>query len=309
MFDKEITYLTRKFHRLQALQRRGTLVRKAKVDELEYHECSNCKTEYHGNYCPACGQRGDTKRLTFAEGVDTLLGIFYNFDRGFLHTLIDLFYRPGYMIRDYIRGRRSEYVKPIQLLFWMVTILVGLQMFTKAESGNAVLSFVHELKQYLPQTEWVELAYKTVEWMCSEMAVYTLVKAMCVGFPMWFVFRRTDIGSKTNVAESFYIRVYMACVMLMFSILSLPFQFIQNVIADSYSYTLNLDSLFSLFLETWILHQFYQTGWKKTLRKVILYDIIYVFFIVLVIVILVLIAVFLGIGSYIDLNTIHELKL
>lgn len=94
------------------------------TDEHEECQCMNCSTKFKGNYCPNCGQSSSTGRLTMMHAVDNLLGLYFNLEKGMLHTCVDLLYRPGYMMRDYIKGHRVEYVKPIQLLFIFATIYV-----------------------------------------------------------------------------------------------------------------------------------------------------------------------------------------
>jgi len=91
-------------------------------DEHEECQCMNCNTVYKGNYCPNCGQSSSTGRLTIMHAIDNLLGLYINMEKGLLHTCIDLIYRPGYMMRDYIKGHRVEYIKPIQLLFLFATL-------------------------------------------------------------------------------------------------------------------------------------------------------------------------------------------
>lgn len=43
-------------------------------------------------------------------------------NRGMFRTLRDLIFRPGYLISDYIRGKRSAYFPPFKLLFLLTTL-------------------------------------------------------------------------------------------------------------------------------------------------------------------------------------------
>lgn len=90
----------------------------------ERHECLNCGETFNGNYCPNCGQSAKERRLTFASAFDNLFSLLLNTDKGFIYTLLCLILRPGYMILDYIRGKRTRYTRPVQLLFFMVTIFL-----------------------------------------------------------------------------------------------------------------------------------------------------------------------------------------
>lgn len=43
-------------------------------------------------------------------------------NRGMFHTIRDLILRPGYLICDYLRGKRSAYFPPFKLLFLLTTL-------------------------------------------------------------------------------------------------------------------------------------------------------------------------------------------
>ena len=105
--------------RLQEWQRQGKHTPALHVEESEAHVCLNCGTEFRGHFCPGCGQKADTQRLTLRHVMDNLVSLFTNADGRLWHTLRDLFGRPGFMMRDYMRGHRAEYIPPIQLLFFL----------------------------------------------------------------------------------------------------------------------------------------------------------------------------------------------
>lgn len=86
--------------------------------------CRNCGTTYVGNFCGRCGQSRKTPRYRFSNAVKNILGGFTNIDNGFGRTLIDLLYRPGYMIRDFIDGKRIQYFRPFQTLFILAALYI-----------------------------------------------------------------------------------------------------------------------------------------------------------------------------------------
>ncbi len=86
--------------------------------------CRNCGTTYVGNFCSRCGQSRKTPRYRFSNAVKNILGGFTNIDNGFGRTLIDLLYRPGYMIRDFIDGKRIQYFRPFQTLFILAALYI-----------------------------------------------------------------------------------------------------------------------------------------------------------------------------------------
>lgn len=86
--------------------------------------CLNCDTVYTGSYCNRCGQSRNTPRYRFSNALKNIIGGFTNIDNGFGRTLLDLLYRPGYMIRDFIAGKRILYFRPFQTLFILAALYI-----------------------------------------------------------------------------------------------------------------------------------------------------------------------------------------
>ena len=90
----------------------------------ETNICLNCGTTYTGNYCNRCGQSRNTPRYRLSNALRNIAGGFFNIDNGFGRTLLELLYRPGYMIRDFIGGTRVEYFRPFQTLFILAALYI-----------------------------------------------------------------------------------------------------------------------------------------------------------------------------------------
>jgi len=92
------------------------------------HKCKNCGHVYWGSYCPQCGQKAQTERLTTKLAMKGFLGGLTNVASGFWYTIFQLFYKPGKTIENYIRGKRVNYFKPFSMLFILATVYaVGTQ--------------------------------------------------------------------------------------------------------------------------------------------------------------------------------------
>lgn len=85
--------------------------------------CLNCQHPLAGDFCSGCGQRASTERFTrsYLFSREFLSGTF-NLDRGFFHTCLNLCYRPGHMVREYLEGKRKEYFNFIAFLLLMLAI-------------------------------------------------------------------------------------------------------------------------------------------------------------------------------------------
>ena len=85
--------------------------------------CRNCGTQTVGRYCHSCGQD------IFAGRNATLLSVVYallenviSLDNKVLRTLYYLFFRPGFLSAEYLKGRINRYVQPAKL-YWFISII------------------------------------------------------------------------------------------------------------------------------------------------------------------------------------------
>lgn len=84
--------------------------------------CSSCKTVFEGNYCPRCGQSAQIGRFSFKTAFLLFLDVWGMGNRSMFRSLRDLVLRPGYMIRDYLRGMQSAYFPPFKMFFILTAI-------------------------------------------------------------------------------------------------------------------------------------------------------------------------------------------
>ena len=75
----------------------------------DHHECATCGTHYEGNYCPRCGQSAKIGRYSFKNAILLYLDVWGLGNRGMFRSIRDLILRPGYMIRDYLRGMQMAF--------------------------------------------------------------------------------------------------------------------------------------------------------------------------------------------------------
>lgn len=79
--------------------------------------CANCGTEFRDNFCPRCGQKAGVGPIgwnTVRQGIMILWGMD---NRSLSFTLVQLALRPGYLIHDYISGKRQVAFPPVKMLF------------------------------------------------------------------------------------------------------------------------------------------------------------------------------------------------
>ncbi|MGB5622417.1 MAG: DUF4286 family protein [Gammaproteobacteria bacterium] len=77
--------------------------------------CSNCETLLIGQYCAECGQRTGTRMISLWELIREASEFLTTFDSRLWRTLGLLMFRPGWLTRDYLLGRRARYIPPLRL--------------------------------------------------------------------------------------------------------------------------------------------------------------------------------------------------
>lgn len=234
------------------------------VTDCHEHTCLNCGTTFTGNYCPGCGQKADTGRLTFRHALDNLLGVLASADKGLGHTLHELLMRPGYMMRDYVLGHRVEYVRPIQLLFLLASIylVVHYVLFLHGDQGSVVvLSDLEGNPMHL--TGFFGFLQRTLESILSNRAFVSLASAALFWIPMWLAFRPTPIGRQTTLVEFFFVMVYVSCLQMVFCILQLPFDLVKGQ-EDSMGVGI------SFFFMVWSFRQYFLVSWRSSLLHCLL---------------------------------------
>jgi hypothetical protein len=96
--------------------------------------CLNCGAPLQGAYCHACGQpvKGMIRPLSgmLHDVADTI----FNIDSRVFHSLLPLYFRPGFLTREYFAGRRTRFVTPFRLYFFLSVLAFFTIQFTLGDS-------------------------------------------------------------------------------------------------------------------------------------------------------------------------------
>lgn len=132
-------------------------------------KCPNCGTwmaEDQGEYCPGCGQKYTTGRVTVRELLQDAFEAIFNFESKAYQTFFQLFI-PGKLTQEYLKGRQKSYISPLRLFlltaifhFAVLAYLAdyharpALQQITRQQNKEAYRSgFVVELDSVLTKTQ------------------------------------------------------------------------------------------------------------------------------------------------------------
>ncbi len=77
--------------------------------------CLNCGVTIIGKYCHNCGQENVEPKESVWQLVSHFFSDITHFDGKFFSTLKDLLFKPGFLSREYMNGRRTSYLNPVRM--------------------------------------------------------------------------------------------------------------------------------------------------------------------------------------------------
>ena len=110
--------------------------------------CISCGYEHDEKFCPNCGEKRDTKKITFQSLLKTSISGIIDMDRGFLLNVKELFLSPRKMIIEYIKGRRKGIFNPLSYLILTTTFYIIIDSYLKSKGDIKTPSIVHDQKLY-----------------------------------------------------------------------------------------------------------------------------------------------------------------
>lgn len=97
--------------------------------------CLNCGTEVQGRYCHVCGQENIEPKESFWHLISHFFRDITHFDGKFFSTLKYLVIKPGFLSKEYMKGRRVSYLNPIRM-YVFTSAFFFLLFFTFFNSGK-----------------------------------------------------------------------------------------------------------------------------------------------------------------------------
>ena len=81
--------------------------------------CQNCGYVVRKRFCPKCGQENIETRQSFHYLFTHFIEDLVHYDGSFWKTLKNLLFKPGILTREYLKGKRKEYVAPVKLYIFI----------------------------------------------------------------------------------------------------------------------------------------------------------------------------------------------
>ncbi|MEO8346359.1 MAG: DUF3667 domain-containing protein [Betaproteobacteria bacterium] len=106
----------------------------ARVDTpVKTATCRDCGALVTGEFCAACGQETRVKLPTARVFLREAMGRYVALDGRMWRTLAGLLFRPGFLTREYFRGRRRRYIRPARLfLVLSLALFAAIRLLTSA---------------------------------------------------------------------------------------------------------------------------------------------------------------------------------
>jgi hypothetical protein len=121
--------------------------------ERKAKDCLNCGTLVHGRFCHICGQENIVTHQNFTGLTRHFIYDIFHFDGKFLDTFKYLLLKPGFVAKEYVKGRRAKYLDPIRMYLFTSAVFFVL-FFSVAEPEMKVSSAP---EPYLKKRERMEL--------------------------------------------------------------------------------------------------------------------------------------------------------
>lgn len=109
--------------------------------ERKEKNCLNCGTMVQGRFCHVCGQENVVPHETFLYMVKHFFYDIMHFDSKFFDTLKILLFRPGFLSKEYMKGRRAAYLNPVKMYVFTSAIFFLLFFSFVKPGGNFKTNF------------------------------------------------------------------------------------------------------------------------------------------------------------------------
>lgn len=180
--------------------------------EFASHEgqhCHNCGHQFTGNYCPYCSQKAGEGPIGWASVRQSVMDVWGLGSRSLPRTVAQLFLRPGYLISDYISGKRQISFPPVKMLFIVAVVVVFWTYYIlPLWLGEGFDVYGDQADAFRGLTEWIRTHFV---WTYFILSLFYIV-------PTWILFRHAP---RHTLPQGFFIQIFLLVLNLMVSFIVL----------------------------------------------------------------------------------------
>ena len=169
------------------------------------HRCFNCGEGFKGNHCPVCGQYYNEGPVNWNSEEEVRKPLWGLLEPGsVLPFFLQLLGRPGYMIADYLKGRKQVTGSPIGNLCYVAIAAALILSLTGNDSNGWIQSADGEFG----------LMGICLGWMSSHLDYAALIQTALLILPTWALFCFAPKYPHHTLKEGFFIQAFMASLVL-----------------------------------------------------------------------------------------------
>lgn len=179
----------------------------------EKHVCLNCRQDFKGMFCPRCGQKATIEDHVGWKSLAGDFLVIFDLETGvYLRTFWHLLLRPGYLVNDYLSGKRKICTPPVNTLIMISVVYVLLKtMFGMEDSDEVSLQSL--------SSEGRTILESINSWTKQNKGWHYLILCLFFLIPTWVLFRHSPRHPRHTLVEGFFIQVFLFIILLMFEFL------------------------------------------------------------------------------------------
>lgn len=176
----------------------------------ETQHCQNCEHDFTGNYCPYCSQKAGEGPINWRSVRQSFMDIWGLGSRSMPRSIWHLLLRPGYLISDYIDGKRQVSFPPVKMLFFVAVIVVLFVFYLIPFLLGSTFdvyggSFTDGINN------WIQAHFA---WTYFGMAILGIL-------PTWILFRHAPRHTRHTLPQGFFIQIFLCVLNLVVSFIIL----------------------------------------------------------------------------------------
>ena len=195
------------------------------------NHCCNCGHDFVGNYCPYCSQKSGLGRITWHSVWHSFAEVWGMHSRSLPFTLLQLFMRPGYVISDYINGKRQVSFPPIKMLVIIGVLGVAVDFLTGAINGMFQTSSGEKMAYITNVFAWLNVHIngafpppsdylsKVLDALNKHPDMLSLIMLSFLIIPNYFIFRFAPRNPRHTIPQGFFVQVFSTVVFLILNML------------------------------------------------------------------------------------------
>lgn len=101
--------------------------------------CKNCENAFESDFefCPHCGQKSKDD-LTIGVLFYNTISNYFSFDARFFKSFIPLMFKPGFLARKFVEGKRLLYLHPAQMYLFVAVVFFFLFSFNANKQAREI---------------------------------------------------------------------------------------------------------------------------------------------------------------------------